>query len=188
MKSLADKIRKTPEYKMGIGRATALYKARGDYKAGEAHKMAVHLVQQMAKKFHGPKYFEVYTPEVRVRVQKKLAQYAREDAPKLNHLLPKKYQKGFKGYDEASQPSQSDNAYRQILQFIDLKGKVGEHEIYQDQRSQPTNRVRNWIADLTRKQWIETFKEGRRYLVRLTRRGEKALKDLQAKHKAWISG
>lgn len=100
VKALADKLRKTEQYATGIGRATALYMAKGEYKAEDAPKLALHLVQDGGRHFYGKDYFKVYTPEVREQVMKLLAKYAREDKDKFNHMLPKKYQKGFKGYDE----------------------------------------------------------------------------------------
>jgi hypothetical protein len=145
--ALANKIRKTQEYALGIGRATALYKARGDYDASKAPKMALHLVTGMAKKFYGPKYFDTFTPEVREKVMAKLAAFAREDAGKHNDLLPKKYQKDFKGYEseqdridrrsieeaaqhlmEADNFSFATSLYGKGYQFADL-GKHGRFRV-----------------------------------------------------------
>ncbi len=112
VKVLVDFIQKEmlDQYALQVARPVALYKARGDYDRTQSHKLALHLVtdagRKMWKSAKGEgKWHAVYTPEVRVQVMKKLRDIAEKDAKskKFDSLLPKKYQKGFQGYDTTTE-------------------------------------------------------------------------------------
>lgn len=99
----------TDRYAAEVGRPTSLYKKRGDYDGGKAYLLARHLVTAGGQTYHakfnkgaeGP-WHSIFTPEVRERTMKLLAQMAAKDhqQDKFDAMLPAKYQKGFKGYDK----------------------------------------------------------------------------------------
>lgn len=93
-----------------VARPVALYKRRGDYKKGEAWKLATKLVTaggQAMYKSSKENYFDTYTPEVREQVARALVKKAEalEKGTSVDPVLPKKYQKN--PVDESVRPPDS---------------------------------------------------------------------------------
>lgn len=101
----------TQEYVAQVARPVALYKARGTYESGKAHKLALHLVMDAGAKYHKKHnkgaegaWHSIFTPEIREQVQKALKAQAEKDAAarKWDSVLPAKWQKGGDGDKKAA--------------------------------------------------------------------------------------
>jgi hypothetical protein len=108
--ALAKAILQTEAYVKNVARPVALYKAKGTFDEKRAPMLANKLVMAAGPiwfKKNGEKgtnWHDVFNPPTRDYVMKKLVAQAKKDAAdhKYDALLPKKYQKGFKGYTKES--------------------------------------------------------------------------------------
>jgi hypothetical protein len=106
-KRLADyAIRKLePAYLAMIVRPISLWKKQGRYDRSQSHKLPRKLIIQAGRKLGGEgkgSWHDIYNPKTRMMAQKMVRDAAEKEASKgvVDHTLPKKYQKGFKGYDK----------------------------------------------------------------------------------------